>query len=467
MKWEELRPLIAKDFCDSRLVRDFRTDDILKITSDSQKLFLGPIDWTWGSDQDIQNNLGAVITQYDYRCNQVETLIHEAGALIERSLGDLLKFDELAVDRFKVFMEFVEADRMYSQQLAEQKDDAFWSGLATEADKASLARAAQCGPIDPKTKAYMIQQSYGNSVKEYVNAGNSAGDKDVVTRANARGAANSAVAAQLQSGAQISSNQLDGASHSARKQYETQSRIHQIERREINREIMEIKLLEFIRPGGALNYSQRMIEIGLRAYTDFVEVLSRLHAIVLGLREFYSVEDPSEAELEDDLKPANSRSRILGAVRWLRKAANAFARARMDEQDYVIRLMVTGPNLFRDLSGPGREVTFSADQVADMTKAQLRGISATAEPLVGDAWIDLEVICPRQQLKKVDIILPPLVSRLGRVSSSGSLNVRDAGGGRPIVNRSPVGDWKLKIVGHDPRAEKIERLHLDFHLVTG
>lgn len=98
--------------------------------------------------------------------------------LIERSLADVLKFDELALDRFKVLMEFVEFMKMYMQQTkVEQNDKLFWDGLADEADKAAKARTAQSGPIDPKTKNNLIPELYSYSVTEYVNASNHAAEK--------------------------------------------------------------------------------------------------------------------------------------------------------------------------------------------------------------------------------------------------------------------------------------------------
>jgi len=87
MEWEKFKDDMARYFSNPKLVRGFEgpdPNDILNMSSDSQMLYLGPIDWTWGKDdKDIQNKLEGVITQYDYRCNQVETLIHEAGIEVD------------------------------------------------------------------------------------------------------------------------------------------------------------------------------------------------------------------------------------------------------------------------------------------------------------------------------------------------------------------------------------------------
>ena len=228
---------------------------------------------------------------------------------------------------------------------------------------------------------------------------------------------------------------------------------------EIDREIKQIKLGECRKHLGALNYPERMAEIGERAFADYFEALARLYAIALGLREFYSVNVP---DLNDIKK---SRTRIEGAVKWIRTVTNAFARAGMNEQSGVVRLTVRSSEndtLFKKLMD-GLPLTFPADLIANMTRPRLRGISATAEGVPGDGWIDLEIACPEQKLSSVEIVLPSVTARLGRVSSSASLNVRDIAGGRPIVNRFPVGNWKVRAVNHD-RAEQINGLHLDFHL---
>jgi hypothetical protein len=144
-----------------------------------------------------------------------------------------------------------------------------------------------------------------------------------------------------------------------------------------------------------------MQEVGARALNDFVEVVARLYAIALGLLEFYSITDPSETDLRDELeKPKKARARIESAVIWLRKASNALARAKMDEEGTIIRLTIDRPTLLQELKN-GLHLDFPVELTSKMKRAQLRGISATAEG--GDAWIDLEVTCPQQKLESAGI----------------------------------------------------------------
>src|SRR5262249_46660328 len=146
--------------------------------------------------------------------------------------------------------------------------------------------------------------------------------------------------------------------------------------------------------------------------------------------------------------------------------ANSLSRAKMNEQEGVVRVTIqpqgSSGTLMQELKD-GRSFSFPIERVSNMERVQLRGVSATAEPLSGDAWMDLEVLCPKQVLKSGGIVLPEVPMRLGRVSSSASLNVRDAVGGRAIMNRSPIGDWQAKATADD-RGDQVTHLHLDFHI---
>lgn len=180
------------------------------------------------------------------------------------------------------------------------------------------------------------------------------------------------------------------------------------------------------------------------------------------MHEFYSITDLRGVDVELN----RARTRVEGAVNWLRKATNALARARMDELDCVVRLTIEprqgDEGLLQELKN-GSILPFPPDLVAGMTRPHLISISATAEPLAGESWLNVKVACPEQRLSSIDITLPSVTARLGRVSSSASLNVRDVGGGRPIINRSPVGDWTVQAI-NDYGTGQISRLHLDFHL---
>jgi hypothetical protein len=205
-----------------------------------------------------------------------------------------------------------------------------------------------------------------------------------------------------------------------------------------------------------------MKAIATRAERDFLEVYSRLNAVCAGLCEFYSITDPTADDLKYEM--AHARSRIEGTLNWVRRATNALGRAKMDDQECTIRVSVPpgAGGLIEQLSN-GLVLQFPADQLVNMKRAQLRGISATVEPDNGAASIDIEVTSPQQKLQYVNITLPGVITRMGRVSSRESLNSRDVAGGRPMINRSPVGDWTLRALKHD-RGEQFQRLHLDFHI---
>ncbi|MDX8494635.1 hypothetical protein RFN29_23980 [Mesorhizobium sp. VK22B] len=458
MDWMALSTAAAEYFAEKELVRGLGPDDILHLSAENRHLYLGPIDWTWGyQDPDIAKKLESVKSLYESQCNQVEILINEAGALIERALGDVIRYDDLNVERFKVMTEFIEYTKVISVQAKEKADKIFWDGLAREADFSSQAR----GHANDGSSS--VTTYYNNSANSYAQAREYAGRKsDFVSQTNAEGAHSSMLASQQQYAAQVAANNADKSSHASRRDYESAARNYQVQRQDITKDVVGLKLVEMLSPGGALNYNERMAEIGERALNDFLETFARLRAIALGLRDFFSIMEPSEAELDEDLKSA--RTRVEGAVKWLRKAANAIARVRMDEQECVVRLTILPQkkSLFEELLA-GRNVAFTADLVASMDNPHLRGVSATAESLAGDSWIDLEVATPEQKLSYANITLSSVKTRLGRVSSSSSLNVRDITGIRPIVNRSPVGNWTILATRGD-RGKAISRLHVDFHL---
>jgi hypothetical protein len=131
MEWTTIRNNTAQYF--GQLVRGFTGPNyILSLSTNSSDLYVGPIDWAWGTDVDIANALDRVRTLYEARCNQVEILMREAGMLIERDLGEVQKYDDLNVERFKLMIEFVEYDRTATQQSIEQGDDDYWDGLVSE-----------------------------------------------------------------------------------------------------------------------------------------------------------------------------------------------------------------------------------------------------------------------------------------------------------------------------------------------
>ncbi len=98
MDWPVLSRSMAEYF--SELTRkEFTPDSVLELFTDSEALYLGPIDWVWGTEAEISNKLDGVKAAYAVKSSQVELLLSEAGALFERSLADLLKYDELNVER--------------------------------------------------------------------------------------------------------------------------------------------------------------------------------------------------------------------------------------------------------------------------------------------------------------------------------------------------------------------------------
>jgi hypothetical protein len=456
MRWEDIRKKVADYFSAQDLVRGISTEDILSWSLPPSSIpYVGPIDWAWGAE--LSKKLDSVKALYMSRCNQVDSLLYEADFLIDRSLSDLLRYDEMNLERFKVLIEFIEFDKLQDQQKIEQQDIDFWNGLSNEAEFAAQGRSA----LTENSKA--ILDNYDGTIQQYrAIQDDAAGRADLTWDAHNAAAADFATrAAMAQYSNQIRASTSDADSQIARKKYEARARVHQIERQEIAREVVAIKLDELRRTGGALNYNDRMREMAKRSLSDFLEAYARLNAIAIGLREFYSITDPSEQDIDVELSGA--RTRIEGGVNWLRRAANSLGRARMDEQECAFRLSLEpkkNSTLLEELQ-QGYPIEIKADMLANMQRVQLRGVSATAEGVAGDSWVDVELTSPTQPLST--LTLPAVKIRLGRVSASASLNNRDVCGGRPLINRSPLGPWTVRAL-RDGGAKQMKRLHLDFHL---
>jgi hypothetical protein len=195
-------------------MRGIGPNDVLKLSSNTTALFVGPIDWSWGTDLEIAAKRKAVETLYDMRCNQVEFLMQEAGMLLERALGDVLKYDGLNLERFKVMLEFIEYDRTQNQQAIELADADYWSGLVNEEDLAAQARTHMSDNEAATTERYEFAIRSFNEAAADASRDGDAGD---VSRQNASGSAASTKAAELQFAAQAAASKSDAASHLARK----------------------------------------------------------------------------------------------------------------------------------------------------------------------------------------------------------------------------------------------------------
>jgi hypothetical protein len=113
----------------SDLVRNLENpNDLIALSGDSHLLYVGPMDWAWGSDEttiDQYFDNDTLKIEYALHCNQVETLIREAGSLVERALRDLSKYDELNVERFKTFIECLQYIRTRGLEKDEEGDAAY------------------------------------------------------------------------------------------------------------------------------------------------------------------------------------------------------------------------------------------------------------------------------------------------------------------------------------------------------
>ena len=136
--------------------------------------------------------------------------------------------------------------------------------LAEEQELSSRGRSDASGDTNAINKFYADAIKYGYEQAD----SESTSLRQFVSRYNAIAAKNTAEGAKLQYAGQVTANSWDRLARATRRVYEERSRVHQIERREISRYIVELKISEFRKPGGAINYNESMREIGARALSD-------------------------------------------------------------------------------------------------------------------------------------------------------------------------------------------------------
>jgi hypothetical protein len=240
--------------------------DVMNISGNSGLLHAAPMDLAWGSDETAIDKFfdnKALKIEYARHCNQVETLIREAGSLVERSLRDLSKYDELNVEKFKTFTEFLQYIRTRSLEKDEEGDGTYWPELENEAIEAARARRDAIGDADG------IISTYKAALGAYQRAHDNT--KDVASQQSFAATKLTTQIAETLYSAQQQANGSDASSHDHRQNYERRRSYYLGKRRQIVQDVVAIKLYEMKNHLGALNYRERMHAIADRAKADFLE----------------------------------------------------------------------------------------------------------------------------------------------------------------------------------------------------
>ena len=250
-------------------------------------------------------------------------------------------------------------------------------------------------------------------------------------------------------------------------------------RTQVARDMADLKTIAFTAAGGALNYSEQMLNVQIRFHRDLNDAVARISAAYTGMSTLYGYDvkppsDPSVATYFDDL------------LVWVRDAISRLIRFTLVDQNYVMPLplsnLVPEAQLAKGLTQGRWEVEIGPGTFATQTNVRLRGVSAVVVLKDEDdqrdrrsLWL-VRLVAPREasmRLKdgKTETInqksIPPV--QLGRVSHYESTRDPDVVGIAALHNVSPIGKWIVEIDKRSTSGSGLDRLKdlvINLHLAV-
>lgn len=239
----------------------------------------------------------------------------------------------------------------------------------------------------------------------------------------------------------------------------------QRERTLVARQLQEIKARLATDPDGLLNHAKRLDSLRTRFQADFRDALARLKVVQEGLRNLYGFSEPL---------PSNEASPTYfdDALLWCRKAIQFLVRFSRQEQSVVfplsIRQLLGHDRWERGFQGGTWEFDVPATRFEGMRAVRIRGISATADAIgvSDDSRIWQLAIAPPSQASYVGVDGTTVTldqrrvpeARLLRVGERKSPRDPDVVGVASWFNISPVGRWKVRVLGAIPQANSLNIL---------
>jgi hypothetical protein len=454
-----------------------------------------------------------------YRYLQAELLLNQAADLLDRGIRDRSEWEDLAVRRFALgveLLEFAKLDQIHAQEIAngvytlpakqsqaelnaERKaaeigsnvqtvlskaDTTFYSDSAIEGQK-TAARQAAYAPLVPGWANEAANVGAGGSIYPLPNF---ISGKTNDTRSNiATQAADVQTDNNLRLAKMLLNSQIVGASLSAETEkarepgllakacWDQKDVDFKRARTQAARDLQTLKVKAAVDPGGALNYTERILPIIQRAKLDFEEAKAKLVAGARGMRLLYGYDDP----LPDHsaLGPAFFDACLV----WVRRSINFMVRFRQLEQNYVLPISVKEQSAQNWESGRASgvwEFDLPVRLLPLMSHVRLRGLSACVFIPERDddraSLFQAVVSVPRQsnithlmghveQLDQSDIP----TCRIGRVAARGNVREPDVVGTSALYNASPIGRWRIELTPKSTTGvtlQKVKDVILDLHL---
>jgi hypothetical protein len=249
----------------------------------------------------------------------------------------------------------------------------------------------------------------------------------------------------------------------------------------ISEDLAAAKARLVARPGGVLNYPERMRTIQQRFDLDFSEAASRAVVASRGLKDYFGFDMPVPSSvrtlIDKDLTTQVADADYVDELLlWVRTAISSMIRFRQLDQGHVhtvsLRSLVTEDAWRRALASTPVRFRVTEEHFPNQRNVRLRGISAA---LVGDssqlwrmtarvpAMASVHHVSGSGETVTVDQAAAP-TARLGRVGVRSGSVLPDTTGGISLHNLSPIGEWTLTMAPIATVRGSLSDVQLDLHV---
>jgi len=389
--------------------------------------------------------------------NQPEELLDDVVACIERCLGDKALYDCLSLELMNLSLELYEATVIDSIAEVERQSDNVWNADEKRADLERRSRelltksdAPEGSPISSDTVSGLLIETM-NYAKSQINSG---WFKDKASARSWEHSAREGAAAASQAKSSEEANRLLAQSFDILKQKSEGLRLSAEAKLDLQKSLLAFRADETTRAGSILNYRERILQVIERAARDFEEALKKSHAIRAGMIGVLNLDC-------EDVEPRNWARPLDELITWVRSANGKLRESRMNRQRSVARFslleLLDNENFYS-----GEECKFRVPASALPPDSRLVGLSAALDGS-SEGFVAIEIVVPEQEVSDI-VQLPALTVYMGRILSAGTGFEPDIYGRPQIVNRSWIGDWRVRLVSQSGDSMDDRGVNLDLHV---
>jgi hypothetical protein len=418
----------------------------------------------------IDHGLKTVVAESNhFRYQQVEQLLSQVAALLERGIASRTEWESLGEKSFATWLdltEFADLDAIHADET-----QAGYYAISAEMSQAAATSEGQTGQalgnaggvLDQELGQFGELSDLGQRIRDlavrasppHTNEWTADVNND---RANAIGAIarHSYIVSKATFQAQAnnykgqktaSDTRLSAANDKS--QYDSADSGFRRRRTEAARRINALKAVQFTASNGAYNYEERRRIIQARFQEDFTLASERLASLATGLKLIYGF----DLGLKDTDAPFDE------AILAVRRAADWLSRFSSLEQNYIFPLSLRSLPDFQWEAGLSKnhrsgswEFTLSKELFPHQAHVRLRGISAEVDCDGNRSLFQCAIRVPTSALIRfvdgsehtvAQANIP--VIPIGRVFRIDAMRPPDTVGTLALHNVSPIGTWKLAI----------------------